>query len=134
MICPSFSDSQWGDMGRRVPEECSREVASLYESCLQDDPKLRPSAADVVAALERDLCVERSESDPANELALTGTLNRDTTAVSSKLTAVDNRGCKICLHIAGLRVSVRNAELVPGVRVSWAALTSKGGAKRLSGP
>jgi hypothetical protein len=38
----------------RVGEECSAAVASLYESCLQDDPKLRPTASQIVAILEEE--------------------------------------------------------------------------------
>jgi hypothetical protein len=107
-------------------------VACLYKSCLQDDPNLRLSAADVVRALEDDLCVERAERAPADEVGPAGRLNPDRAAVFPNPSALDNHGCKICLHIAGLRVSVRNAELVPGMRISWAALTSKGGTKCLS--
>jgi hypothetical protein len=49
----------------RVPDDCSAAVASLYESCLQDDPKLRPSASEVSLALEREFCLARPHDDPA---------------------------------------------------------------------
>ncbi len=55
-------------LGCRVPEECSHVVACLYESCMQDDPVLRPSAADVVATLESEFCFGRSQSAPAPEI------------------------------------------------------------------
>jgi hypothetical protein len=59
----------------RVPEECSSTIASLYDSCLQDDPGLRPAAADVVASLEREFGVRRAQSAPAPDVELDGSSN-----------------------------------------------------------
>jgi hypothetical protein len=38
----------------RIGNDCSAAVASLYEACLEDDPKLRPTAPDIVHILETD--------------------------------------------------------------------------------
>jgi hypothetical protein len=38
----------------RAGKECSAAVASLCEACLQDDPKLRPTASEIVCTLEDD--------------------------------------------------------------------------------
>jgi hypothetical protein len=51
-----------------VPEECSPIVAGLYESCMLVDPRLRPSAPEVVASLEKEFCFGRSQSAPVPEL------------------------------------------------------------------
>jgi hypothetical protein len=49
----------------RVREECSEIVASLIESCLQDDPKQRPTASEIVCILEQEFCCDRAQSAPA---------------------------------------------------------------------
>ncbi len=36
-----------------MPEDCSAAVAALYESCVVEDPTLRPSASDIVSTLEQ---------------------------------------------------------------------------------
>ena len=38
---------------RRVPEECSRTVASLITACLVDDPDCRPTARELVDSLSK---------------------------------------------------------------------------------
>lgn len=44
---------------RRVPEDCPQGVADLWQACLADSPRLRPSAANVQAALKRLQSVPR---------------------------------------------------------------------------
>jgi serine/threonine protein kinase len=39
----------------RVGKECSAAAASLYQACLQHDPKLRPSASEIVTTLEKNM-------------------------------------------------------------------------------
>jgi serine/threonine protein kinase len=42
-----------GDMrALRVPEECPPEVAELYRRCVEEEPQARPTAAEVVQALD----------------------------------------------------------------------------------
>jgi hypothetical protein len=38
----------------RVPEDCSAAVASLYKSCLEDNPELRPTASEIFNKLEQE--------------------------------------------------------------------------------
>jgi hypothetical protein len=54
----------------RVPEDCSAVVAALYESCLQDDPRLRPPASEIVSVLEKEVRfgAGRANSGPAPTL------------------------------------------------------------------
>lgn len=56
----------WSWLGRRVPEECPKDVVNLWRSCVARDPGARPSAAEVQAALEALLPLQRpQQAQPA---------------------------------------------------------------------
>lgn len=46
----------------RVPEECSQDVADLYEQCIESEPHMRPSALEVAKELGRIILQEREEA------------------------------------------------------------------------
>ena len=49
---------------RRVPEDCPQGVADLWRACMAVDPSVRPSAANVLAALKRLQSVPRPAQPP----------------------------------------------------------------------
>ena len=46
-----------------MPEECSADILEMVDSCLQEDPKLRPSAKEVGS----EMCIV-SQSDLLHEV------------------------------------------------------------------
>ena len=51
-------------LARRVPEDCPQGVADLWRACMAVDPSVRPSAANVLAALKRLQSVPRPALPP----------------------------------------------------------------------
>ena len=69
--CPAFVHRAWQSwavkalpLARRVPEDCPLGVADLWQACIADDPSVRPSAANVQAALRRLQSVPRPAPAP----------------------------------------------------------------------
>jgi hypothetical protein len=99
-------------MFHRVGKECSAAAALLYQACLQHDPKLRPSASEIVSLLEKDEMWNVASPRPAFLSSNTASAESDNPC--------DRRGTETQFGVASsLKMSVGTS----GASTVWEILT-----------